>query len=140
MSDLASQQAALVSALVAGSPLPAGFDERRLTATRNALLRKRAGEVALAWPLLAASYGAEWPTAFATWAASRPPTGSLRDGWDFARWAADTLPSLAREELSTRERQFTYDGHSAPRRRRLSTLRHLIERRQRGGGPLGLTG
>jgi hypothetical protein len=126
MSDLAAQQAALVSALVAGSAVPAGFDECRVTATRNALLRKRAGEVASAWPLLAASYGAEWPTVFATWAASRPPMGSLRDGWDFARWAADSLPSLAREELSTRERQFTYDGHSPPRRRRLSAFRHLL--------------
>jgi hypothetical protein len=129
MSDLATQQAALVSALVAGSAVPAGFDKRRITATRNALLRKRAGEVASAWPLLAASYGAEWPTAFATWAASHPPMGSLRDGWDFARWAADSLPPLASDELSTRERQFTYDGRSAPRRRRLSALRHLFERR-----------
>ena len=85
--------------------------------------------MALAWPLLAASYGARWPTAFAAWAASRPPNGSLRDGWDFARSAGDSLPSLARGELSTREQQFTYDGHSAPRRRRLPSLRGLLRRR-----------
>jgi hypothetical protein len=128
MSDLAARQAALVSALVGGSAVPAGFDERRVAVARSALLRKRAGAVAAAWPLLAASYGAQWPTVFATWAASRPPNGSLRDGWDFARWAAGSLPSLARDELSTREQQFTYDGHSPPRRRRLSTIRQTFRR------------
>jgi len=125
MTDLASQQAALVSALVGGGDVPAGFDERRLEATRSALLRKRAGEVASAWPLLAASYGTRWPSVFAAWAVTRPPNGSLRDGWDFARSAGGTLPPLARSELSARERELSYNGKSPPRRKRRAALRQL---------------
>ena len=125
MSDLASQQAALVSALVGGGDVPVGFDEFRLEATRAALLRKRAGEVASAWPLLAASYGTSWPATFAAWAGTRPPNGSLRDGWDFARSAGDALPSLARSELSARQRELSYDGKSPPRRKCRAALRQL---------------
>jgi hypothetical protein len=83
--DLAARQAALVAALVAGGELPAGFDHTRASAARRALLVKRAGEVAKAWPLLAASLGADWPECFIAWAKSRPPRGPRRDGRDFAR-------------------------------------------------------
>jgi len=111
---LGERQAALVAALVAGAPLPAGFDPTLVGAAREALLRKRAGEVARIWPALAASFrpgwsapvtratpltatavtggaapavpaGSEWPAPFVAWAAGRPPAGALRDGWDFAR-------------------------------------------------------
>jgi hypothetical protein len=125
---LAAQQAALVAALVEGSELPAGFDEQRLEATRAALLRKRAGEVATAWPLLAASYGTNWPRVFTAWAGKHAPNGSLRDGWDFARSAGDALPSLAREELSAREQEFSYDGTSPPRRKRRASLRDRLSK------------
>ena len=54
---LAARQAALVAALVAGAPDPPGFDPARLAAARRALLRKRAGEAAKHWPVLAASLG-----------------------------------------------------------------------------------
>jgi hypothetical protein len=83
--DLAARQSALVAALVAGGELPAGFDENLLSAARRALLAKRTDEVAVAWPLLAASFGTDWPTRFAAWAHARPPRGSFRDGRDFAR-------------------------------------------------------
>jgi hypothetical protein len=83
--DLAARQAALVAALVAGGELPAGFDLTLVAAARRALLVKRAGEVAKAWPLLAASLGADWPECFIEWAESRPPRGPRRDGRDFAR-------------------------------------------------------
>jgi hypothetical protein len=53
---LAAEQAALVRALVDGGPVPAGFDPDRVRATAAALARKRAHEVARAWP-------ARWPTA-----------------------------------------------------------------------------
>jgi hypothetical protein len=123
---LADQQQALVAALVAGAEVPAGFDPSAVLATTAALRRKRAAEVARAWPFLAASYGDAWTTAFVRWAAGRPPNGSLRDGWDFARDAGPALPDLAREELAGREAAFTYDGMSTPvRRGRLATwLRH----------------
>jgi hypothetical protein len=82
---LADRQAALVAALVAGAPDPPGFDPRLLAAAREALLRKRASEVARAWPVLVASLGPRWPGEFIAWAAGRPPAGALQDGRAFAR-------------------------------------------------------
>ncbi|WFF00411.1 hypothetical protein [Micromonospora sp. WMMD964] len=121
---LAERQAELVAALVAGGPPPAGFAPGPLAATRAALLRKRAGDVARHWPLLAAGLGAEWSTTFAGWAAGRPTTGSLRDGWDLARTLRDqhALPPSAAEELAAREARLRYDGRSAPRPRRLPAV------------------
>jgi hypothetical protein len=123
--DLAARQAALVAALVGDAPVPDGFDPRRLAAVRQALLRKRAGQVASAWPVLAA--GCQWPDWFTEWAAGRPPQGGLRDGFDFARWLRSTgrLPDLAAAELATREALWRYDGQRPPRRRRLPALRRV---------------
>jgi hypothetical protein len=124
MSDLAARQQALVAALVAGGDLPEGFNPAAVLATKTALRRKRAGEVARTWPFLAASYGTAWPATFAAWAEHRPPQGSLRDGWDFARSVEGGLSTaLAREELAAREAGFVYDGTSppVPRRRTLWT-------------------
>jgi len=81
---LAKRQTEVVRCLVAGGPVPAGFDPDRLEATRKALLRKRAGEVGRAWPELAASYGEDWQETFAAWADGKPPLGSKVDGHDFA--------------------------------------------------------
>jgi hypothetical protein len=83
--DLAARQAALVAALVSGGQPPSGFNPSRVAAARRALLVKRAGEVAEAWPLLATSLGAAWPECFITWAESHPPRGARRDGKDFMR-------------------------------------------------------
>jgi hypothetical protein len=123
--DLAERQRALVAALVAGAPVPAGFDSRRIEITQQALLRKRAGDVAHHWPLLADSFGAGWPAAFADWAWGRTPQGALRDGWDLARSlrADGRLPGPAAEELAVRDVSWRYDGRSAPRRRRLPAAR-----------------
>lgn len=125
MSGLAARQAELVAALVAGAAMPEGFDAGRVAAAREALLRKRAGEVRRAWPELAASQGDRWPATFAEWAAGRAPQGSLRDGWDLARHlaAGSRLPAGAARELAVREVQWRYDGRSAPRRRVLPALR-----------------
>ena len=126
---LADEQRALVEALVAGGDIPPGFAAAGVLATRAALRRKRAGEVARAWPFLAASFGDGWYATFGVWADGRPPRGSLRDGWDLARTVRDTLPPLAREELAEREAAFTYDGASAPVPR--SRVSAWIERRRR---------
>ncbi|MDO3703468.1 hypothetical protein Q3W71_17495 [Micromonospora sp. C28SCA-DRY-2] len=121
---MAARQAELVAALVAGAPTPSGFDPAPLAAARAALLRKRAGDVARHWPLLAAGFGADWPATFAGWAAGRPTAGSLRDGWDLARALRErsALPPLGAEELAVREATDRYDGHRPPRPRRMPAL------------------
>jgi hypothetical protein len=111
--DLADRQAALVAALAAGAPVPPGFDTRLVGVARDALLRKRAGEVARAWPMLAQAHGDRWRAVFADWAATRPTNGSLRDGWDLARSLAP-LTGPAAAELAAREAAWRYDGRSAP--------------------------
>lgn len=134
---LAARQAALVAALVATGKLPDGIDEARLAIVRQALLRKRAGEVATTWPLLAASMGPAWIPSFAQWAAGRPPQGSLRDGWDLARdlAAAGELAPLGRDELAARDVIWRYNGRRAPHRRWLPALRQVP-----GGMIVGLAG
>jgi hypothetical protein len=126
--DLAARQAELVAALVAGAPMPAGFDAARLDATRRALLRKRAGEAAKAWPSLAASLGADWPVVFAAHHAGREPAGALRDGWDVARHlqGRGALAPGAAVELAEREAAYRYDGRSAPRARRGVRARRAV--------------
>jgi hypothetical protein len=112
--SLADAQRALVEALVAGAEIPPGFDAAGVRAARAALCRKRAGEVARAWPFLAASFGDRWYAVFAEWALGRPPQGSLRDGWDLARASRAGLSPLALDELAGREAALRYDGHTAP--------------------------
>ena len=122
---LAHRQAALVAALVAGAEPPPRFAAARIAAAREALLRKRAGEVARAWPLLAATCGPDWARRFADWAAGRPPRGALRDGRDLARAlaAGPGLPGPAAEELARSEVIWRYGGDGSPRRRRLPAVR-----------------
>ena len=100
---LAAGQAALVRALVGGGPVPGGFDPGRVRATSTALARKRAREVARAWPALAAELGQEFSGRFLAFAATRPPPargGALADGLAFARALAGQgrLPGNARVE------------------------------------------
>ena len=118
--SLARRQAELVAALTSGAAAPAGFDARLVEVARVALLRKRAGEVARQWPMLAAGLGSGWWASFSEWAGQRPTRGSLRDGWDLARdsLARGVLPGIAAEELAAREAGSVYDGESAPRARR----------------------
>jgi len=124
---LAARQAALVAALVAGGPLPPGFDADDVAVARRALLRKRAGLVRYHWPRLAAALGDRWLAVFGEWADGRTPVGALRDGWDLARHlaAAGRLPACAAAELAAREVTARYDGESAPRRRRLPAVRRI---------------
>jgi hypothetical protein len=99
---LAAEQAELVRALVAGAPPPGRFDGARVSATAAALLRKRAGEVARAWPALAAALGPDWPGAFLIWAKARPRPatgGALADGLAFATGLGDRVTGEARVEL-----------------------------------------
>ncbi|KIA66425.1 hypothetical protein [Nocardia vulneris] len=82
--ELAEQQAALVRALVAGAPVPAGFDRTDVAAAAHALLRKRADEVARRFPMLAQACGPEYRTRFLAWADGRPKTSTAADATAFA--------------------------------------------------------
>ncbi|WP_225799102.1 DUF692 domain-containing protein [Streptomyces sp. NK15101] len=81
---LAVTQAALLSALVAGTPVPEGFDTRRVGVQSRALAAKRAGVVAKVAPELPEILGKGFRPAFLAYARSRPMTGGYRrDALDF---------------------------------------------------------
>ncbi|WP_282695699.1 DUF692 domain-containing protein [Streptomyces sp. CC208A] len=77
-------QAALLSALVAGTPAPEGFDVRRLKVQSRALAAKRASVVARIAPELPEILGEDFRPAFLAYARTRPMPGSYRrDALDF---------------------------------------------------------
>ncbi|MDX3238619.1 DUF692 domain-containing protein [Streptomyces sp. ME03-5709C] len=87
---LALRQTALLSALVAGTPVPEGFDRARIGVQRRALAAKRAGVVARVAPELPRILGAAYRPAFSRYAAARPLTGGYRrDALDFAAYVLD---------------------------------------------------
>ncbi|GGZ61154.1 UPF0276 protein [Streptomyces subrutilus] len=80
-------QAAVLSALVAGTPVPEGFDRRRMAVQARALVAKRAGVVARTAPELPGILGGPAPyrAAFAAYAKGRPmASGYRRDALAFA--------------------------------------------------------
>ena len=121
--ELAAQQEALVRAMTADGPMPAGFDAGAVRAAAHGILLKRAGEAARAWPALAASFGASWEPEFTRWAAGRPTRGSFLDGWDFARAHRDGLTGEAATELALAEVRWAHAGDSPPRPRRAAVRR-----------------
>ncbi|WP_079030473.1 DUF692 domain-containing protein [Streptomyces ambofaciens] len=95
---LALAQTALLSALVAGTPVPEGFDRVRLGVQARALAAKRADVVAKVAPELPVILGAEYRPAFLAHAQRRPMTGGYRrDALDFVeRLVRDGRPGDAR--------------------------------------------
>ncbi|MFI8947067.1 DUF692 domain-containing protein [Streptomyces sp. NPDC053750] len=82
---LAVAQAALLSALVAGTPVPEGFDRVRLGVQARALAGKRADVVAKVAPELPVILGAGYRPAFLAYTQGHPMTGGYRrDALDFA--------------------------------------------------------
>ncbi|MEU9499827.1 hypothetical protein [Streptomyces sp. NPDC048196] len=82
---LALAQTALLSALVAGTPAPEGFDRNRLGVQSRALTAKRSGVVAKVAPELPEILGDDYRPAFAGYARNRPMRGGYRqDALDFA--------------------------------------------------------
>ncbi|MFD5844201.1 DUF692 domain-containing protein [Streptomyces chartreusis] len=78
-------QAALLSALVAGTPVPEGFDRVRLGVQARALAGKRADVVAKVAPELPVILGDGYRRAFLGYAHGHPMTGGYRrDALDFA--------------------------------------------------------
>ncbi|MER7203434.1 endonuclease [Streptomyces sp. CB01635] len=89
---LALAQAALLSALVAGTPAPEGFDRVRLKVQSRALCAKRADVVAKVAPELPEILGAAaYRPAFLSYAQGRPMTGGYRrDALGFAEHLLDS--------------------------------------------------
>ncbi|MFJ4936278.1 DUF692 domain-containing protein [Streptomyces pseudovenezuelae] len=82
---VALAQTALLSALVAGTPAPEGFDRVRLGVQARALAAKRADVVAKVAPELPVILGAGYRAAFLAYAQGAPMTdGYRRDALDFA--------------------------------------------------------
>ncbi|MFF1653154.1 DUF692 domain-containing protein [Streptomyces sp. NPDC058255] len=99
---LALAQTALLSALVAGSPVPEGFDRVRLGVQARALAAKRADVVAKVAPELPGILGEGYRPAFLTYAQGHPMTGGYRrDALDFAE---QLLLAGQPEDAETRRR------------------------------------
>jgi hypothetical protein len=96
-------QAALLSALVAGTPVPEGFDRVRIGVQARALAAKRADVVAKVAPELPVILGEEYRPAFLGYAQTQPMTaGYRRDALTFAEHlltAGRPLDARARREL-----------------------------------------
>ncbi|MFJ9559222.1 DUF692 domain-containing protein [Streptomyces fuscichromogenes] len=90
VSDAARQrvglaQAAVLSSLVAGTPVPEGFDRVRMGVQARSLAAKRADVVAKVAPELPGILGDGYRTAFLAYALERPMTGGYRrDALEFA--------------------------------------------------------
>ncbi|MYW48083.1 DUF692 domain-containing protein [Streptomyces sp. SID161] len=124
-------QAAVLSSLVAGTPVPEGFDRVRMGVQARALAAKRAGVVAKVAPELPVILGADYREAFLQYARQRPMGGGYRqDALDFA----EHLLKLGRPE-STRARRALREwwldrAGPAPRHHGLArTLRAALRRR-----------
>ncbi|MFI1188486.1 DUF692 domain-containing protein [Streptomyces californicus] len=97
-------QTALLSALVAGTPAPAGFDPARLRVQSRSLAAKRADVVAKVAPELPEILGDGYRAAFLAYAGGRPMSGGYRrDALDFAEHvliAGGPADPVARRELT----------------------------------------
>ncbi|KQX55817.1 MULTISPECIES: DUF692 domain-containing protein [unclassified Streptomyces] len=130
---LAVAQAALLSALVAGTPVPEGFDTRRIGVQSRALAAKRAGVVAKVAPELPEILGKGFRPAFLAYARTRPMSGGYRrDALDFAEHlllAERPEDPVARRELT--EWWQDRSGSRPPGRatRLVRAARHALVRR-----------
>ncbi|MFF7642506.1 DUF692 family multinuclear iron-containing protein [Streptomyces canus] len=116
---VALAQTALLSALVAGMPVPEGFDRVRLGVQARALAGKRADVVAKVAPELPVILGAGYRPAFLAYAQGAPMTdGYRRDALDFAEHLLlGGEPGDARVRRELREWWLERSG-PAPRSRR----------------------
>jgi hypothetical protein len=93
---LAERQHALMAALVAGGPLPAGFDPGQVRAQAIGLAAKRRDTVARVVPELALLLGPAFGPAFLRYAQQHPQDGGYRaDARAFAQWALADGPGPA---------------------------------------------
>jgi hypothetical protein len=119
---LALTQRALLEALVASAPAPAGFPVDRVQHQAQALTRKRYRAITRAHPEIVRSLGSELEALVAAYANENPLRTDPRtdDARQFARW-------------------LTSNGHPPPHRRRLrdyaaTAWQHLFRRDQHRHG------
>ncbi|MFD9739303.1 hypothetical protein [Umezawaea sp. NPDC059074] len=89
---LAEAQSELLTALLAGGPSPAGFDERLLRVEARSLLAKRRGIVAMLGPEVVDALGDRFRPLFDEYALAHPRVAGSRareDTADFAKWAQE---------------------------------------------------
>ncbi|MEW2178108.1 DUF692 domain-containing protein [Streptomyces sp. NPDC005406] len=111
---VAVAQAALLSALVAGTPAPEGFDHRRLGVQSRALAAKRADVVAKVAPELPQILGRGYRDAFLAYARNRPMSaGYRRDALDFAEQLL--IADRPADEAARRRLTHWWQDRSAPR-------------------------
>ncbi|MEU8652376.1 DUF692 domain-containing protein [Streptomyces sp. NPDC048737] len=114
-------QASLLSALVAGTPVPEGFDRVRLGVQARALAAKRADVVAKLAPELPLILGAGYRSAFIAHAQRHPMRGGYRqDALDFAERLL--LGGRPAEGRARRELRRWWLDRSGPAPRPLSRL------------------
>ncbi|MFF8874427.1 DUF692 domain-containing protein [Streptomyces massasporeus] len=123
-------QAALLSALVAGTPVPEGFDRARVGVQARALAAKRAEVVAKVAPELPVILGEEYRPAFLGYAQTHPMTdGYRRDALTFAEHLLSTgRPGDTRARLELREWWLERSGPKPRSRRPVHRLARATRR------------
>ncbi|MFE1586254.1 DUF692 domain-containing protein [Streptomyces sp. NPDC058737] len=108
-------QAALLSALVAGTPVPEGFDRVRMGVQARALAGKRADVVGKVAPELPVILGARYRPAFLAYAQGSPMTGGYRrDALDFVGHLLRTVPGEGEDPGVRRELREWWLERSGP--------------------------
>ncbi|MDQ0993651.1 DUF692 domain-containing protein [Streptomyces sp. V3I7] len=111
--QLGLAQAAVLSALVAGTPVPEGFDRVRMGVQARALAGKRADVVADVAPELPEILGESYRRAFLDYARRHPMTGGYRrDALDFAGHLLRTDPP--QDPVALRELRDWWRERSGP--------------------------
>ncbi|MFD0025864.1 DUF692 family multinuclear iron-containing protein [Streptomyces sp. NPDC058382] len=117
---VAVAQASLLSALVAGTPAPEGFDHHRLGVQSRALAAKRADVVAKVAPELPEILGPEYRNAFLAYARTRPMSaGYRRDALDFAEQLL--IAGRPGDDAARRRLTYWWQDRAAPRPPRRTT-------------------
>lgn len=126
--ELARRQEELLAALVAGGPVPPGFDPVQVRAQSTGLAAKRRDTVARVAPELPRQLGPRYGPLFLTYARTHPQTAGYRaDARAFAAWALTHARPLAADCHRALEQWL----HPAPARPPgpLARLRRALRRR-----------
>lgn len=126
---LAARQTELLTALVAGGPVPPGFDPAQVRAQATGLAAKRRDTAAKVAPDLPRLLGAQYGPLFLAYARSRPQTGGYRaDARAFAEWALTGRPEPSEGQRRDLERWLRPAPEDRDERRPgpLARLRHAL--------------